>query len=101
MAGRTWLGATRGGAYGWGGAGASFDYIWGGGVEGWVLLERDEGVRIASEACPRCGTGALRGHEDGVFCVNCGTVFYASRPPSEVSTDLRKSREGTRWRRDS
>jgi len=55
---------------------------------------------IASDPCPRCETGALRGHEDGVFCVNCGTVFYASRP-ARPSVDLRKSREGTRWRRAS
>jgi len=56
-------------------------------------------TRIASDPCPRCATGALRGHEDGVFCVNCGTVFYASKPLLEAVVDLRRAREGTRWRR--
>ena len=55
-------------------------------------------ARIASDACPRCDTGALREHEDGVFCVNCGTVSYASKPVRPPA-DLRQSREGTRWRR--
>jgi len=62
------------------------------------MVARDVDARIASDACPRCGTGALRKHEDGVFCVNCGTVFYSSRPVTPAP-DLRKSREGTRWRR--
>lgn len=57
-------------------------------------------ARIASDPCPRCDTGALRGHEDGVFCVNCGTVFYATKP-ARPPADLRQAREGTRWRQAS
>lgn len=52
----------------------------------------------ASCACPRCEVGALRPHDDGLFCVNCGAVFYDARPADVKSTDLRKDREGTRWR---
>jgi uncharacterized Zn finger protein (UPF0148 family) len=55
-------------------------------------------ARIASDACPRCGTGALHEHEGGVFCVNCGTLCCASKPVRPPS-DLRQSPEGTRWRR--
>jgi uncharacterized Zn finger protein (UPF0148 family) len=55
-------------------------------------------IQVASDPCPRCETGALRTHEDGVFCVNCGTVFYASKPVTPPR-DLRSAREGTRWRR--
>lgn len=42
-------------------------------------------AQIASCPCPRCETGALRPHDDGVFCVNCGTVYYASRPSAPAN----------------
>jgi hypothetical protein len=54
-------------------------------------------IQIGSDPCPRCDTGGLRSHEDGVFCVNCGTVFCASKPVAPP-WDLRSAREGTCWR---